>query len=1000
MKRNQLISEEMGDKTPKQVSDKRGQPSFKNWNVVSPEPQLEVSEAQAEEPPDGVAPVPADITDNEEPGRQALAPPDPVATEEHPAPAEWLRQMVQHLSDSPLPEDETLAEIMRPLTKTQSHATVNRVYSALVAYIKSNAKPPPPRLRARKRRGAGRVNHARFVYARTQQLYQKNPSILSKHAVRGTDFLAPTTGNLKAADVGQLYEGLWGTKQEQIVFPEVLPQDEIPAQDFLLPFTWVEVQRRVRRFKRKTAAGLDGIRREDLIGENMVTALTLLLNAVMAGRKLPEDWNENRTTLIPKEGKDPSKVVNYRPITVSSLISRLFWSLIDQRLRRVIPLSPRQKGFVPEAGCFNNVQILCEVLKRMQGTGGVVVQLDVQKAFDTAPHEAIKRALQYKGIPEFFAHFVEESYLGVATSIATPEGGVRINLVRGVKQGDPLSPLLFTIILEPLLQRLEELMGFALDDMWLTVLAFADDLLLLAKDVEMAKVLLKEVRDFLAGLGMSLAADKSLAYEIVRNPKTLVLRDPALTLDGTRLPTATPETRLQYLGAKIPPGGKIRAMEIRETLSNALLRVKKLSLKPTQKLVLLRRFVIPSFLHALVLGRFKKATLVAMDLLVRRMLKKTLHLPASTSSELFYLRPINGGLGIPHLEHLVPRVALKLGSRYWIRDDPVMKALSSGTGLHKTMLAYSKQFTIPWPCSKYQAQVASDRHQDDLLRRWAAKPVHGIGVSLRKNDPIGNVMLRRPDMLKPRRFSLYLKVLTNTAGNKSVLRRIGMAKDAKCRYCGKLETLAHIVGACTYGAGLRISRHNAVCRLIQNKLEAAGVHVTAEVLYDRIPVDDAGAPGVRARKRDATGTLLRGEKAEPDRLKPDMTFCIGDTVYVLDVTIRREREGYFEQARESKIERYDRPWLLKTLMDEHRVKHAEILPIVFGAFGTVPVETRADLSLIGLDQSPFLERIARLVIDRSLFMLQDFFDNRSKDANVLAKRKIPQKPNYAKRARL
>lgn len=44
--------------------------------------------------------------------------------------------------------------------------------------------------------------------------------------------------------------------------------------------------------------------------------------------------------------------------------------------------------------------MLQEVVRRMKATGGVGIQLDVSKAFDTLPHDAIRRALAKRGVPE------------------------------------------------------------------------------------------------------------------------------------------------------------------------------------------------------------------------------------------------------------------------------------------------------------------------------------------------------------------------------------------------------------------------------------------------------------------------------------------------------------------------------------------------------------------------------------------------------------------------
>ena len=63
-------------------------------------------------------------------------------------------------------------------------------------------------------------------------------------------------------------------------------------------------------------------------------------------------------------------------------------------------LSARQKGFVHESGCFNNVHILNETIKAAKTKKvPVAIQLDIAKAFDTVPHKAIEAALERTALP-------------------------------------------------------------------------------------------------------------------------------------------------------------------------------------------------------------------------------------------------------------------------------------------------------------------------------------------------------------------------------------------------------------------------------------------------------------------------------------------------------------------------------------------------------------------------------------------------------------------------
>jgi hypothetical protein len=183
--------------------------------------------------------------------------------------------------------------------------------------------------------------------------------------------------------------------------------------------------------------------------------LRLLFCFLTACGQQPNAWRMNRTTLILKEGKDPSKTENYRPITIASLLNRLYWGVIDQKLRMHIKMNPRQKGFVSETGCFYNIYIFNEVIKLAKKDRGLVaIQLDISKAFGTVPHDVIDDAMHRKEVPSFICKLIRDSYRRIESTITHGAVKVPIKIKRGVKQGDTLSPLIFNLILEPLITEL------------------------------------------------------------------------------------------------------------------------------------------------------------------------------------------------------------------------------------------------------------------------------------------------------------------------------------------------------------------------------------------------------------------------------------------------------------------------------------------------------------------------------------------------------------------
>lgn len=94
-----------------------------------------------------------------------------------------------------------------------------------------------------------------------------------------------------------------------------------------------------KKIKGKNAAGKNGCTKEDLNRIGMAPLLSKLYNLLLSVGYFPKCWRANRMALILKEGKD-TKAENWRPITISSHLVRIFMSLIDARLKNCIHLCP------------------------------------------------------------------------------------------------------------------------------------------------------------------------------------------------------------------------------------------------------------------------------------------------------------------------------------------------------------------------------------------------------------------------------------------------------------------------------------------------------------------------------------------------------------------------------------------------------------------------------------------------------------------------------------
>ncbi|XP_011686439.1 PREDICTED: uncharacterized protein LOC105449135 [Wasmannia auropunctata] len=294
-----------------------------------------------------------------------------------------------------------LATIVENHGELPSEETLEKVDAEVCNVLSANGETRKTRNKRSKRKNRSRKE---YIYARTQELYKENPSLLAKHAREGTSWAEEPKADLETAEIRKLYNSLWGRKPH-IKLPELGKAEPETALDIVLtPISAKEVKTRLARIKANVAPSPDGLIKRDVSRAADIEVLRLWYNIIMVRGYQPAAWRVNRTTLLPKEGQDKSKVTNYRPITISSILSRLYWGIVDQKLRSVITMTPRQKGFTSEAGCFNNVHILNELLRHAKVSEGLVVaQLDVSKAFNTVPHEVIGVALRKKELPEFVA---------------------------------------------------------------------------------------------------------------------------------------------------------------------------------------------------------------------------------------------------------------------------------------------------------------------------------------------------------------------------------------------------------------------------------------------------------------------------------------------------------------------------------------------------------------------------------------------------------------------
>jgi len=183
--------------------------------------------------------------------------------------------------------------------------------------------------------------------------------------------------------------------------------------------------------------------------------------------------------------KERDDIKNYRPITLLNTDYKLLMKSLALQLAKHVHqlVHPDQTGFIPNRSIFDPIQLtqtICAYADFME-EDGTIVALDQEKAYDRIDHGYLVHVLHHFNLPEPFIKTVQSLY-GNAHTAAMVNGELSTNfrVTHGVRQGDPLSCLLFDLAIEPLacmLRSSPNLRGFSIPGITQKVIVtlYADD---------------------------------------------------------------------------------------------------------------------------------------------------------------------------------------------------------------------------------------------------------------------------------------------------------------------------------------------------------------------------------------------------------------------------------------------------------------------------------------------------------------------------------------------
>ena len=423
------------------------------------------------------------------------------------------------------------------------------------------------------------------------------------------------------------------------------------------PITEVEIRQALRTVGTDKTPGIDGLPYEVYLrlSHMFVPLLATIYNNWLRQGTIPQRFTRGIVKLLRKNKHGGDGISNFRPLTMLNTDLKILAKILADRLQTALPslIAPEQCCAVKGRTIQDSLHLVRTILEKVDDKAALI-NLDQSKAFDRVDHGFLEAVLSAAGFGVNFRSWIRLLY--ASPGVMVEVNGVRSKafiLSRSIRQGCPLSPMLYILALEPFLCKLRAnpiLRGLTLPGAAVTAryTAYADDVTVLVTSSAEIEEVSKEIGRYEHVTGAKINREKSVGLRL-GSWKGCALPGPFSWTDGPCKILGVwygPDLQLEKNWAEVL--NKVVA-------TTALWSQRGLSLKGKAEvcgshiypLILYRLSVLP--LPCTVLASLERALFQFIWGKRAPMVRR----------EICYLHPSEGGLGVPSVE--TRRHTLRLG---------------------------------------------------------------------------------------------------------------------------------------------------------------------------------------------------------------------------------------------------------------------------------------------------------------------------------------------------